>query len=394
MAYNYFSPFGGRTNVEYTKAVAPVATAAMQQPALFAKNFADNYATYAGGLANNTNAQTNFYGNLASQSALAQAANSGMISNLGTAALTGFGQASVGAFDAWKGNQQAYNKALSDLNAANQSALAQYGSSRNAALGSLGGAYADLGGKAAAANAVSNVNFSMSGDLGGGGGGGGGFSASGPGGDIASGSYGGGGGGGGGGGMSLSGSGSRGGGTGLGGLLAPAYGGLGGLQKNLMAGDITGDMRYNARDGMNRLDAQHYSSRMMPSQMLGQSLDGFTSLGQQAYDQGQKGMGQFYSVLNQPNNRPNFNSPLAMLNQGYGTANSQVNDLFNNSLGNTEFFKSPLQNQQARWAADDAVAARQAAADAERKRKMDAFQSQWATEVNSGQRSPGTYGRR
>ena len=62
-------------------------------------------------------------------------------------------------------------------------------------------------------------------------------------------------------------------------------------------------------------------------------------------------MDQFYNFLNDPNNRPDFNRPLAMLNQGYGTANSQVNDLFNNSLGQTEFFKTPLQNQQDQGAA-------------------------------------------
>jgi hypothetical protein len=89
-------------------------------------------------------------------------------------------------------------------------------------------------------------------------------------------------------------------------------------------------------------------------------------------------MNQFYGFLNQKNNRPDFNSPLAMLNQGYGTANSQVNDLFNNSLGNTEFFKTPLQNQQDQWAADDAGTARKAAADAAARQRMAEFDKQQA----------------
>jgi hypothetical protein len=345
MAYNYFAPFGRRTNVEYTKAVAPVAAAAMQQPALFAKNFADNYASYAGGLANNTTAQANFYGNLASQSALAQAANSGMISNLGSAAMTGYGQAAQGAFDAWKGNQQAYNSSLASMHDANQRGVTGAG-----ALGAL-----------------SQFSGNFGGD---GGGGGGGFSAEGPNGSIASGSYGG---------SPLS---------GLGGVSfsgGSSGGGAGQAMDNAMA---------LAQSGADRLDKQHYSSRMMPSQMLDQSLAGFTSLGNQAYDQGQRGMNQFYGFLNQTAERPDFKSPLAMLNTGYGTANSQVNDLFNRSLGNTQFFKSPLQNQLDQHAAEDAVAARQAASAAAQKRKMDAFLSSWADEVNSGQRSPGTYGRR
>ena len=290
------------TKPEYAQADAQVRTAAMQQPALFAKNFSDNYANYAGGLANNTTNQANFYGNLATQSALAQAANSAMISNLGTAALTGYGGAAQGAFDAWKGNQQSYNSSLASMHDANQRGVTGAGAlgARSQLSGSFGG---------------------------GGGGGGGGFSAEGPNGPIASGSYGD---------SPLS---------GLGG--ASFSGGSSGGDSSQAMGNVMS----LAQSGANRLDSQHNSSRMMPSQMLDQSLAGFTSLGQQAYGQGQRGMDQFYNFLNDPNNRPDFNRPLAMLNQGYGTANSQVNDLFNNSLGQTEFFKTPLQNQQDQGAA-------------------------------------------
>ena len=290
------------TRPEYAQADAQVRTAAMQQPALFAKNFSDNYANYAGGLANNTTNQANFYGNLATQSALAQAANSAMISNLGTAALTGYGGAAQGAFDAWKGNQQSYNSSLASMHDANQRGVT--------GAGALG------------------ARSQLSGSFGGGGvGGGGGFSAEGPNGPIASGSYGD---------SPLS---------GLGGASFSG-GSSGGGSSQAM-----GNAMSLAQSGANRLDSQHNSSRMMPSQMLNQSLAGFTSLGQQAYGQGQRGMDQFYNFLNDPNNRPDFNRPLAMLNQGYGTANSQVNDLFNNSLGQTEFFKTPLQNQQDQGAA-------------------------------------------
>ena len=351
MASNYFSPlapFGRSTSNEYVKAIAPVVTAAMQQPALFAKNFSDNYANYAGGLANNTTNQANFYGNLASQSALAQAANSAMIGNLGTAALTGYGGAAQGAFDAWKGNQQSYNSSLASMHDANQRGVTGAG-----ALGALSQLAGNFGG--------------------GGGGGGGGFSAEGPNGPIASGSYGD---------SPLSG---LGGGSFSGG--SSGGGSYGGGSSQAM-----GNAMSLAQSGANRLDSQHNSSRMMPSQMLDQSLAGFTSLGQQAYGQGQRGMDQFYNFLNDPKNRPDFNRPLASLNQGYGTANSQVNDLFNNSLGKTEFFKSPLQNQQDQWAVEDAAAVRQAAAAAVQKQKMDDFRSQWAAEVTSGKRSPGMYG--
>ena len=318
---------GGRqawANPEYAKADAQVRAAAVQQPALFAKNFADNYASYAGGLANNTTAQANFYGNLASQSALAQAANSGMIGNLGTAALAGYGGAAQGAFDAWKGNQQSYNSSLASMHDANQRGVTGAG-----ALGALS---------------------QFSGNFGGGAGGGeGGFSAEGPNGQIASGSYGG---------SPLS---------GLGGVNFSGGSSGGGSSQAMDTAMAL------ANSGADRLDSQHYSSRMMPSQMLDQSLAGFTSLGQQAYGQGQRGMDKFYSYLNETADRPDFKSPLAMLNQGYGTSNSQVNDLFNRSLGNTEFFKTPLQNQQDQYAVEDADAARQAAARAAARQRMAEF---------------------
>lgn len=311
--YSYIDSRGREswTSPEYAKADAQVRSTAMQQPALFAKNFADNFAAYQSGLSNNTTNQANFYGSLASQAALAQAANSAMIGSLGTAALTGFGQAAQGAFDAWKGNQQSYNSALASMHDANQRGVTGAG-----ALGALS---------------------QFSGNFGGGDGGGGGFSATGPSGPISSGSFGG---------SPLS---------GLGGASVSGSSSGGGSSQamdNAMA---------LAQSGADRLDTQHYSSRLMPSQMLDQSLMGFGSLGQQAYDQGRQGMNQFYGFLNQTAGRPDFTSPLAMLNRAYGNADSQVNNLWNNSLGKTEFFKTPLERQQDAWAAEDAARARASA---------------------------------
>jgi hypothetical protein len=288
---------------EYAMADAQVRAAAMQQPGVFAKNFADNFGAYVSGLNNNTTAQANFFGNLASQAGLAQAANAAALGNIGTAALAGFGGASQGAFDAWKGNQQSYNSALAGMHAADQRAVTGAG-----ALGALSGL---------------NMGF-------GGGADGGGFNASGPGGQLASGSFGGTGGGGGG--MSLGG---------------------GGNSQQAMQNAMA-----LSQSGAKRLDDQHFSSRMMPSQMLDQSLAGFAGLGQQAYDNSRMGMNQFYGFLNQTAGRPDFTSPLAMLQSGYRNADSQVNNLWNNSLGKTEFFKSPLEVAQDQWALEDARAER------------------------------------
>jgi len=198
------------------------------------------------------------------------------------------------------------------------------------------------------------------------GGGGGGFSATGPGGQIASGSYGGGGGGGGvsgGGGFSAS---------------APeAYAGLDGLQRNLMAGDISGSLNNNYAQAMRQLADQHSSSRVMPSQMLGQTLSGLLTMGRDAYGQIAGGMNQFYDTQNNPANRAQFGDILRGLNAGYGSTARDINDyagslgagyqtananigsvapalqnLWNSSTGNMDVFMSPLQRAQRQREAD------------------------------------------
>ena len=268
------------------------------------------YGAYAGGLGNFANAMANERGNFYAANAMAEAARQGAVGNLGVASLGAFGGAANSALSAWAQNQQAYNRALSDINNSNQMAMSQYGQSRNNALSQLGNAYSGLGGREIGAAALGNLDFNFGGDFGGGGGG---FAATGPGGPIASGSYGGAGGGGGGGfGGRFSRSGS-----GIGDAGARAYGGMGGVRDSLMAGDITGSLDYNSRDAMNRVDAQHYSSRAMPSQMLGQTLSGLMQLGGQAYESSDRGMNQFYGVQTDPRNRADFSGPLDMLASGY-----------------------------------------------------------------------------
>jgi hypothetical protein len=197
----------------------------------------------------------------------------------------------------------------------------------------------------------------------GGGFGGGGFSATGPGGQIASGSYGGGGMGGGGGGFSAS---------------APeAYAGLAGLQQNLMAGDISGSLNSNYAQAMRQLADQHSSSRVMPSQMLGQTLSGLLTMGRDAYGQIAGGMNQFYATQNNPANRGQYGEVLGDLRRGYGstardinsyagnlgtgyqTANTNIGsvapalqNLWDRSAGNMDVFQSPLQLAQRQRALD------------------------------------------
>lgn len=343
-----------------------------QQPAAFADVLGRNYNAYAGGLAGLGNAYANTFGaygaglgTLATAranensarfgaNAMAEAARQAGLANIGAAGLGAYGSAANSALNAWAANQQAYNRAAADMHMANQQAMGNVGVSRNNALGALSGAYGGIGRSEAAANALSNMNFSMSDGGGGGGGGGGGFSATGPGGPIASGSFGGGGGAGGG--FSFSGSGSRsGGGGGGGGALA----GLSGVRGSIMDSDIPNRIDRTSQAGRNQIDEQHYSSRMMPSDMLGQTLSGLLTLSAPAYGASDRGMNQFYANT-QPNERAyaamvgsldrNFGSTGQRLGgvqddlgRGFGVANANVRNTWDDSLGRLPMFQSPAE---------------------------------------------------
>lgn len=338
--------------------------------------FANAYGSMAGGLGSVANAMANERSNFYTSNAMAEAARQQALGNLSTAALNSYGGAANAAMGAWAQNQNAYNQAMSGLGMANQTGLSSYGASRNQALGQLGQSYANLGGKLAGASALQGMTMDF------GGGGGGGFSATGPGGTVASGSYGGSGGGGG---LRFSG-------ADVGQQLRPAFDGLESLRKDAMAGDITGSMNSNLQDGYNRLDLQHYTSRQMPSQMLGQTLSGLMQLGTQGYGSIGRGMDQYYAAQNDPRNRNDFSGLLDRLSTGYDQARGELRpfadrissaftasnsgigalsgplkdlytnamsgatgalgELFNSSLANLELFQTPLQRAKAERDAD------------------------------------------
>jgi hypothetical protein len=312
------------------------------------------YGAYAGGLGNIGTAMANERSNFYGANAMAEAARQGTLGNIATAGLSAFGGAANSAMGAWAQNQMAYNDAMSKLGVANQQGLAGYGASRNSALGQLGSAYSGLGGRLAAAGALQGLNFNFSGGEGGGGGGSSGFSASGPDGPIASGGYGGGGGGGG---WGFSG-GAQYGNNDFSRYADPAYAGLGSLQGNLMAGDITGSMNNNLQDGYNRLDLQHYTSREMPSQMLDQTLGGLMQLSDRGYGESRGGMNQFYRTQTDPAGRPDYASVLDRMTKGYDNVSSNLSKLygtamesgggalrglFDSSLGKSDLFKTQFE---------------------------------------------------
>jgi hypothetical protein len=292
-----------------------------QQPANFANAFSNNYAAQAGAFGNMANAAANERSNLYGANAMAEAARMGALGNIGSAGLGAYGSASNAAMNAWAQNQMAYNQSLASMQMANQNTLGTLGASRNQALGGLGGAIAATG-------------------MMGGGQMGGQFSAGGVGGPVADGSFSGGGGEGGGG--------------------AAALAGLGGLQNNLMSPDILNAAMQGNDAGMNRLDQQHYSSRDMPSNMLGQSLSGLMTLTDMNSRNIGSGMDQFYAAQSQGGGS-RLDGMLSSLNSGFGAANQNIQGMWDNSLGKTQFLtpaEKAMQQREGRIPAlEDMIAA-------------------------------------
>lgn len=277
---------------------------------------ANTYAAYAGGLGTLATAQANANNNNqllnTGYHSMAEAARQGTLSNLGSAALGAMGSASGSALGAWAQNQSAYNKMLSDFGAANQASLSQLGQSRNSALAGLGAAYGKAGAGLAAADAIGSMDF---------GGGGGGFQATGTDGDIASGSYGG--------------TGSRGGARGA--SLATSrigdmmFGGLDATRGDLNSTDIQDRMDANYGNTLGAANYQHMTSRGMPSQMLGQTLEGLMSLNRMNADASSQGMDQYYAnatpIRTRPENEIAVNDVLSGLTYGYRDASDRLGGL-------------------------------------------------------------------
>lgn len=313
----------------------------------------------------------------------AEAARQGALGNIGSAALGAYGSAAGSALGAWATNQTAYSKSVADMMAANQAAMSQYGTSRNQALGNIAGSYGAAAQGLGQAGATPSTNFSMgaAGMFGGGGYGDTGFTASGPDGQIAS-STG-----------PIMGSGSSGGGGDMslsggkyvdpkmfGSVVEPTFRGLDASLMSLDGGGYADRMSGAYGAAANQLDRQHYSSRGQPSQMLGQTLGGLMTLGNQSIGAANSGMDQYYSS-NTPGNYGQFlgssaggmnqfygnDTPMNMsglansINGGYGDAlrgltgmqggmtqglnqnNTNLNDLWKKSLGQVDWKFSPWQ---------------------------------------------------
>jgi hypothetical protein len=329
---------------QFANAYGQVANGYMQGLGGLGQSMANAYGAYGMGLGSVATARANEAGARYGANAMAEAARQAGLASVGSAALGAYGSASNAALGAWGANQQAYNNAAATMHAANQQGISQFGQSQNNALGGLGNAYAGLGRAQMASDALANFSF------GGGGGGGGGFRATGPYGPVASGTYGGNG-------FSFGGSGSRSGGTNVGQSMA----GLDGLRGSITGNPIGGMLASQADAGRQQLDSQHYSSREMPSQMLGQTLSGLMQLSAPAYGQSSRGMDQFYANT-QMDERP-YQGILDRLTSGYGSAsrqlggvradmrsgfgeaNANIGGMWDQSLGRLPEFQTPAERE-------------------------------------------------
>lgn len=347
----------GQAIASANNAMGQMGSTLYQQPANFANAFGNVYGSYAGGLGNAFGAYAGGLGNMATAAAnersnlyganaMAEAARQGALGNMASAGIGAYGSASNAAMNAWAQNQGAYNQSLASMQMANQNALGNLGVSRNAALGGLGGAYGQLGqaeSRAQTAGALAGMF---------GGGGDGSFTAGGVGGPIASGSYAGGGGGGG---MvgGMKGGGTRG-----------AMRGVDSLRESLMSNDMTNALAGANTNAMDRLDRQHFTSREMPSQMLGQSLSGLMTLTAQNANGIGAGMDQFYGNQNRAGDQfmgsldamrggldSAYGGVLGGLGAGYENAGNQIQGMWDNTLGKTTFLTPAEQLEQRRAAA-------------------------------------------
>lgn len=302
--------------------------------------YSDAYGAYSTGLGNVATARAADRANFYNANALAEQARQGALGQLGAAGLGAYGSASNAALGAWATNQTAYNKALADMQAANQAAMSGYGASRNAALGQQSTALGSMASSLGNASRVDQGSMSMGSSFGGGGGGGG-FNATGYDGEpVASGSYGGMGGGGVLGGMAgsrMSGPGAQ-----FGGVMAGGFGGMNNALSGIMDPGVMNRLDYGAAAGMQQLDNQHYTSRGMPSQMLDQTLGGLTGLSGMNINALQGGMNQYYATANDPRNRARFGDVLQGLGSGFNAATGGINNLSRSVPG----VLTPLQQAQ------------------------------------------------
>jgi hypothetical protein len=306
------------------------------------QSYAQNYAAMAGGMGGIANALGNTWNNAQANNqsvSAAEAARQAAVSNLGTAAMANYGNASNGWAQAWAQNQQGYQKSLADMNVGNQNAVSQLGIGRYNAL-------AGLGKSGAAMQVGRDVSAAIPGLAGG--------QASG----------------------------------------LPTSGGEGFSMLEGLRGDINdsrelSSLNDNYYAGMDSLNADQAIARNTPRTMVSDAYGALMDFNRLNLGASSRGMDQFYDYSDRNNNeyRPGQAIPTGSLlealaggysdsadrisglqrdmNSGWGdakstytTASADLNDLFDDTIGNSGVFRSQMQRQQDDFAMQDAALAR------------------------------------
>jgi hypothetical protein len=309
-------------------------------------SYAQNYGSMAGGIGQLANALGNTWNNAQSNNpyaSSAEAARQMAVANLGTAAMSNYGNIGVAGMDAWAKNQNGYQNALAGMTTANQTALGGLGQARLGALSNLGGSAAKYGIGEAVAGAMPGLLSE------------GGYS--GP--------------------TSVGGGGS-------------GWGVLNGLR-----GDINGDqgaaqLQAGYTQGLDALNADQAIARNYPRQQIDTSYGHLMNMNRMNLDETRRGMDQFYENYGPyQNNRPrdgqtiptgtlldalaggysdsarriggaqaDMRSGWSDAGAAYGAGRSDVSGMWDRSMGNMGVFDSPAQTQQRQWAMEDEAKAR------------------------------------
>jgi hypothetical protein len=362
---SFLAPYGANTAKEYA---TQVGGAFAQAPAQFGQtkgqmydsyqkgygsynqglqglgqSYAQNYAAMAGGMGGIANALGNTWNNAQANNqsvSAAEAARQAAVSNLGTAAMMNYGNVAGQGLQAWAQNQQGYQRSLADMNVGNQNAVSQLGVGRYNAL-------AGLGKSGAAMQVGRDVSAALPGLAGNGG-------------SPSYGQYG-----------------------------NEGFGMLDGLRGDINNGRELSSLNDNYYAGMESLNADQALARNMPRTMVGDARDALMDFNKLNLGASSQGKDQFYDYSSRNNNdyRPGQAIPTGSLlealaggysdsadrisglqrdmNSGWGdakstytTASADLNDLFDDTIGNSGVFRSQMQRQQDDFAMQDAALAR------------------------------------
>jgi hypothetical protein len=136
------------------------------------------------------------------------------------------------------------------------------------------------------------------------------------------------------------------------------FSGLGGIRNSLTNSPVLGALNNNFSTAMGTLTNSYNASRNDPRAMLQDTLSGLGSLNAMNLGASAQGMNQFYGSMRNADNVP-FDQYRNAIQGGFDSMDreltntqGQINDLWKGTIGNMEFFQSPLQRAQQQRAVD------------------------------------------